>query len=67
MLKKLMTKSIGAFLLKCLKIRGFNSTWCAWIKSVLENGTLAVKVNNTISHVSVFCTGKLWGGKDRMF
>jgi hypothetical protein len=46
--EKAYDKVHWGFLLRCLEIRGFSSTWCAWIKKVLENGTLAVKVNNTI-------------------
>jgi hypothetical protein len=36
------------FLLQCLEIRGFSSTWCAWIKWVLENDTINMKMNNSI-------------------
>jgi hypothetical protein len=36
------------FLLKCLEVMGFNSVWCAWIKGVLGNGTMAVILNNSI-------------------
>jgi hypothetical protein len=46
--EKAYDKVHWGFLLRSLEIRGFSSTWCAWIKKVLENGTLAVKVNNTI-------------------
>jgi hypothetical protein len=33
------------FLMKCLKARGFNSTWCEWIENILYDGTVAVKLN----------------------
>jgi hypothetical protein len=56
--EKAYDKVHWGFLVKCLEIRGFSHTWCAWIKSVLENGIVAVKVNNSIgpyflSHIGV--------------
>lgn len=35
-------------LFDCLKYRGFNSTWCDWIKKVVTGGTICVKVNNQL-------------------
>jgi hypothetical protein len=46
--KKTYDKVHWGFLLQCLEIRGFNPSWCAWIKSVLKNDTDVVKVNNSI-------------------
>lgn len=34
------------FLLDCHKMRGFNDTWCDWIKKILHNGTVSIKLNN---------------------
>jgi hypothetical protein len=36
------------FLIKCLRARGFSSTWCSWIEQILHNGTVAVKINNCV-------------------
>ena len=36
------------FLLECLEMRGFGPTWCGWIKSVLVDGTVSVKLNNVM-------------------
>jgi hypothetical protein len=36
------------FLLKCLKDRGFNDTWCKWIEKILCGGTVAIKINGYI-------------------
>jgi hypothetical protein len=36
------------FLMKCLKVRGFHSTWCGWIDFFLHNGTVAVKINGQL-------------------
>jgi hypothetical protein len=33
------------FLMKCLRVRGFNNTWCGWIEKILHNGTMCVKIN----------------------
>jgi hypothetical protein len=33
------------FLLRCLKARGFNETWCSCISQILNNGNVAVKLN----------------------
>jgi hypothetical protein len=36
------------FLLQCLNKSGFSETWCEWIRMVLHNGTVSVKLNNEI-------------------
>jgi hypothetical protein len=36
------------FLIQCLVKCGFSETWCAWIRKVMEQGTVAVKMNNTL-------------------
>lgn len=33
------------FLFNCLKIRGFNNTWCGWIRKVVTGGAVSVKLN----------------------
>lgn len=34
------------FLLKCLELRGFNETWCSWIRKIVENDKVSAKLNN---------------------
>jgi hypothetical protein len=46
--EKAYDKVDWGFLLQCLQIRGFHPTWCGWIKCVLENGIVAVKLDNSI-------------------
>jgi hypothetical protein len=46
--KKVYDKIHYSFLMQCLRKRGFNDTWCKWIVQVLKNGTVAVKVNNSL-------------------
>jgi hypothetical protein len=36
------------FLLQCLVKRGFCQTWCVWIRKVLQDGSVSVKINNEI-------------------
>jgi hypothetical protein len=36
------------FLLNFLKAMGFSETLCEWIKNILYDGTVAVKINNVI-------------------
>jgi hypothetical protein len=36
------------FLMECLRARGFDDKWCSWIKMVLHDGTIAVKINNHV-------------------
>jgi hypothetical protein len=35
------------YLMKCIAQKGFGEEWCAKINSILRNGTLCVKINNT--------------------
>ncbi|CAN6252305.1 unnamed protein product [Urochloa humidicola] len=44
------------FLFDCLQQRGFNATWCGWIRNVVTSGTLSVKTNDKIG--SYFKSGK---------
>jgi hypothetical protein len=44
------------FLFEVLKQRGFNETWCRWLKKVVYGGTLSVKVNGNMG--SYFRSGK---------
>jgi hypothetical protein len=46
--KKAYDKVHWVFLLQCLAKRGFCETWCAWIKMVLFDGTVVVKVNKQV-------------------
>ena len=36
------------FLFKCLESRGFAPKWRQWIKAVVRNGTVSVKLNNSV-------------------
>jgi hypothetical protein len=36
------------FLLNCFTVRGFNPLFCSWVKKVLHNGTVSVKINNEV-------------------
>lgn len=46
--KKAYDKVNWEFLLECHKLRGFNDTWCGWIKQILYNGTVSIKLNNCV-------------------
>jgi hypothetical protein len=35
------------FLLNCHMAKGFCEKWCGWIRKVLYNGTISIKLNNT--------------------
>ena len=36
------------FLLDCHRMRGFNETWCGWENQILYNGTVSIKLNNSV-------------------
>ena len=36
------------FLLECHKLHGFNEAWCGWVKQILYNGTVSIKLNNCV-------------------
>jgi hypothetical protein len=36
------------FLMQCLELRGFNTTWCNWVQRVVQYDTVAVKLNGII-------------------
>ena len=40
----------------CLRQRGFDDKWCQWMWEVMTNGTLCVKVNESLG--SYFKCGK---------
>jgi hypothetical protein len=44
--KKAYDKVSWKLLFECLHMRGFNSTWCDWIKQVVSRGTVSIKLNN---------------------
>jgi hypothetical protein len=46
--EKAYNKVCCDFLLRCLEMRGLNEAWCNWIKSVLLNGTVVVKMNDKV-------------------
>jgi hypothetical protein len=45
--EKAYDKVHWGFLLKCLKAKYFSEVWCSWISKILQNGTVAVKINNS--------------------
>jgi hypothetical protein len=59
--KKTYDKIHWGFLLQCMRKRGFNETWCKWIHGVLQNGTVAVKVNNSMGPYFVSYNGVIQG------
>jgi hypothetical protein len=44
------------FLFEMLRQRGFNETWCKWIREVVTSGTLSVQVNGSVGNY--FKSGK---------
>lgn len=34
------------FLISCHHVRGFNERWCTWIRQILNNGTVSIKIND---------------------
>uniref|UniRef100_A0A8I6WDK1 Reverse transcriptase domain-containing protein n=1 Tax=Hordeum vulgare subsp. vulgare TaxID=112509 RepID=A0A8I6WDK1_HORVV len=36
------------FLLECHSMRGFSETWCGWIKKILYDGTVSIKLTNCV-------------------
>lgn len=36
------------FLLECHRLLGFSETWCGWVKQILHNGTMSIKLNNCV-------------------
>jgi hypothetical protein len=39
------------FLMECMRMRGFHSTWCDWVERLLQNGTMVVKLNGIVGHI----------------
>jgi hypothetical protein len=46
--EKAYDKVNWSFLLQCLNKSDFSDTWCEWIRMILHNGTVSVKLNNKI-------------------
>jgi hypothetical protein len=46
--EKAYDKVSWEFLLECHKLRGFSDTWCKWIRQILYNGTMSIKLNNSV-------------------
>ena len=38
------------FLQQVLRMKGFSTTWCAWINQVITKGSVAIKVNDDVVH-----------------
>jgi hypothetical protein len=45
------------FFMKCMRLRGFDKIWCAWIKKILQDGTIFVKLNNCVGPYFQSCKG----------
>jgi hypothetical protein len=43
--EKAYDKVHRGFLMKCIRARGFNITWCEWIEKFLYYGTVVVRIN----------------------
>jgi hypothetical protein len=46
--EKAYDKVHWGFLMKCIRARGFNNTWCKWIERILYNYTITVKINGQV-------------------
>ena len=46
--EKAYDKDNGDVLLECHKSRGFNTTWRGWVKQVLYNCMVSIKLNNCV-------------------
>jgi hypothetical protein len=44
--KKAYDKVCWGFLMKCLRMRGFDELWCSWIEKILQDGVVSMKLNN---------------------
>jgi hypothetical protein len=47
--EKACDKVSWRLLFYCLHVRGFNATWCEWIRQVVSGGTVSIKLNNSYS------------------
>jgi hypothetical protein len=45
------------FLFDCCSQKGFSDSWLVWIKNVVTNGTLSVKVNDNVGPYFASCKG----------
>jgi hypothetical protein len=46
--EKAYDKIHWGFLMQCLRARCFNEKWCSWIQMVLQDWTVAVKINDHV-------------------
>jgi hypothetical protein len=46
--EKAYDKVHWGFLMECMRMRGFHATWYDWVESVLQNGTMVVKLNGIV-------------------
>jgi hypothetical protein len=37
-----------SFLRQCLVLRGFSETWCGWVQKVVQDRTIAIKLNGMV-------------------
>jgi hypothetical protein len=37
-----------SFLRQCLVLRGFSETWCGWVQKVVQDRTIAIKLNDMV-------------------
>ena len=47
--EKAYNKINWKLLFDCLQMRGFDETWCKWIRQVVTGGTVCIKVNDSYS------------------
>jgi hypothetical protein len=48
--EKAYDKVKWSFLQQTLRMKGFDPTWCEWIKNFVEKGSVGIHVNNDIGH-----------------
>jgi hypothetical protein len=47
--EKAYDKVNWSFLRQCLVLRGFSETWCGWVQKVVQDGTIAIKLNGFVA------------------
>ncbi|KAK1570145.1 hypothetical protein QYE76_027234 [Lolium multiflorum] len=55
--EKAYDKVNWSFLFDCCQQKGFSNSWLDWIKKVVTNGTLSVKVNDNVGPYFASCKG----------
>jgi hypothetical protein len=55
--EKAYDKIHWVFLMQYLVIRGFHPIWCEWVRKVLQDGIVAVKLNGSVGPYFQSCKG----------